>query len=39
VLWLYSAPDRYDLLVRQRGWSVERYGTWIGHAYVAALLP
>jgi AcrR family transcriptional regulator len=39
VLWLYSAPDLYDLLVQQRGWSVDRYGTWIGHAYVAALLP
>jgi AcrR family transcriptional regulator len=39
VLWLYSAPDLYDLLVRQRGWSLDRYGDWIGRAYVAALLP
>ena len=39
VLWLYSAPDLYDLLVQQRGWNVDRYGTWIGDAYVAALLP
>lgn len=39
VLWLYSAPDLYDLLVQQRGWSLDQYGEWIGRAYVAALLP
>lgn len=39
VLWFYSAPDLYDLLVRERGWTVERYGRWIGRAYVDALLP
>lgn len=39
VLWTYSAPELYDLLVRHRGWSVERYGCWIGRAYTAALLP
>jgi len=39
VLWLYSAPDLYDLLVRERGWTIERYGRWIGRAYVDALLP
>jgi AcrR family transcriptional regulator len=39
VLWFYSAPEHYDLLVRQRGWTVDRYGTWIGRAYMAALLP
>lgn len=39
VLWLYSAPDLYQLLVRERGWDVPRYGAWVGAAYVAALLP
>lgn len=39
VLWAYSSADLYDLLVRQRGWDVERYGRWVGDAYVAALLP
>jgi AcrR family transcriptional regulator len=39
VLWLYSAPELYDLLIQQRGWNLERYGNWIGRAYVAALLP
>jgi AcrR family transcriptional regulator len=39
VLWLYSAPELYDLLVRRRGWSAERFGAWVGEAYVAALLP
>jgi AcrR family transcriptional regulator len=39
VLWLYSAPDVYDLLVQQRGWNLEQYGNWIGRTYVAALLP
>ena len=38
VLWLYSAPDLFDLLVQQRRWSIERYGTWIGDAYTAALV-
>jgi AcrR family transcriptional regulator len=39
VLWAYTAPDLYDLLCRQRGWSPQRFGRWVGEAYVAALLP
>jgi AcrR family transcriptional regulator len=39
VLWLYSAPELYDLMVRRRGWSAERFGAWVGESYVAALLP
>jgi AcrR family transcriptional regulator len=38
VLWTYTAPDLYDLLCRQRGWAPERFGRWVGDAYVAALL-
>ena len=39
VLWAYCAPELYDLLVQQRGWSPARFGVWVGDAYVAALLP
>jgi AcrR family transcriptional regulator len=39
VLWLYSAPELYDLMVHRRGWSAERFGAWVGETYVAALLP
>jgi AcrR family transcriptional regulator len=39
VLWLYSAPELYDLMVRRRGWTPDRFGAWVGEAYVAALLP
>jgi AcrR family transcriptional regulator len=38
VFWLYTAPEVYDLMVGARGWSPERFGAWIGDAYVAALL-
>jgi AcrR family transcriptional regulator len=39
VMWLYSAPEVYELLVVQRGWSPERFGAWVGETYVHALLP
>jgi AcrR family transcriptional regulator len=38
VFWLYTAPEIYDLMVGRRGWSPERFGVWIGDAYVAALI-
>jgi AcrR family transcriptional regulator len=38
VLWLYSAPEVFDLLVVQRGWAPDRFGAWVGEAYVHALL-
>jgi AcrR family transcriptional regulator len=38
VLWAYNSVEMWDLLVRQRGWSSKRYGTWIGRQLVAALL-
>ncbi len=38
VLWTHNSVELWDLLVRQRGWSLQRYGTWIGHQLVAALL-
>ena len=39
VLWTYSSPELYELLVLRRGWSVERYGRFIADAMIAALLP
>jgi AcrR family transcriptional regulator len=39
VLWTYSSPQLYELLVIRRGWSVERYGRFIADSMIAALLP
>ena len=39
ILWTYSSPDLYDLLVIRRGWSAEHYSRFVGQALIAALLP
>jgi len=39
VLWTYSSPEMYEMLVIRRGWDVERYGRFIADAMIAALLP
>ena len=38
VLWTYSSPELYELLVVRRGWTVERYGQFIANAMIDALL-
>jgi AcrR family transcriptional regulator len=38
VLWAYHAPELYELLVLERGWSATRYGKFIAHALTDALL-
>lgn len=38
ILWAYSSPELFDLLVRRRGWTPARYGAWIGEMHAAALL-
>jgi hypothetical protein len=38
VLWTYHAPELYELLVLERGWSPERYGAFIARALIDALL-
>ena len=38
VLWLYSSPELYDLLVRRRRWSVARYSRFVADAMIPALL-
>jgi AcrR family transcriptional regulator len=39
VLWTYSSPELYELLVLNRGWPAGRYATFIADAMIAALLP
>jgi AcrR family transcriptional regulator len=38
VLWTYSAPELYELLVLRRGWSPKRYGDFVASAMIDALL-
>jgi AcrR family transcriptional regulator len=39
VMWTYSSPELYELLVVKRGWPAERYSAFIAEAMIAALLP
>jgi hypothetical protein len=39
ILWAYTAPELYELLVLRRGWSAERFGQLVAEQMVAALLP
>jgi AcrR family transcriptional regulator len=39
IMWTYSSPQLYELLVLSRGWSLARYSTFIADALIAALLP
>jgi Bacterial regulatory proteins, tetR family. len=38
VLWTYSSPELYELLVLRRGWPPDRYGRFVAEAMIAALL-
>jgi AcrR family transcriptional regulator len=38
IMWAYSSPELYGLLVLSRGWSPERYGEFVGEALVNTLL-
>jgi hypothetical protein len=38
ILWTYSSPELYELLVLRRGWSAERYGRYVADAMINALL-
>ena len=37
VLWIYSSPELYELLVLQRAWPLERYGRFVADAMAAAI--
>ncbi len=39
VLWTYSSPELYELLVLRQQWPLERYGRFVAEAMIAALLP
>lgn len=39
ILWAYTSPELYQLLVLTRGWSGPRYRDWIFRSLVDALLP
>ena len=38
ILWTYSAPELYELVVLRGGWSLNRYGEFIADAMINALL-
>ena len=38
VLWTFTSPELWDLLVIQRGWTPTRYGHWLASMLTAALL-
>lgn len=39
VLWTYSSPELYELLVLRRGMPLKRYGQFVAAAMASALLP
>jgi AcrR family transcriptional regulator len=39
VLWNYLAIDHFERLVLSRGWPLDRYASWLGHAITSALCP
>lgn len=39
ILWTCNAAEIYELLVVGRGWTPERYGSWVADALIGALLP
>jgi hypothetical protein len=39
IMWTYSSPELYELLVLGRCWPPEQYGAFIAAAMIAALLP
>jgi AcrR family transcriptional regulator len=38
IMWTYTAPDLFDVLVRRRRWSVRRYARFVTDALTDALL-
>jgi len=39
ILWTYSSPELFELLVGRRGWSVERFAGFVTDQMINALLP
>lgn len=38
ILWTYSSPELYELLVLRRGWSPKQYGRFVADAIINALV-
>jgi hypothetical protein len=38
ILWTYSSPELYELLVIKQKWPLQRYGEFVSDALAAALL-
>ena len=38
ILWTYSSPELYELLVLRKGWTPSRYGKFVAEAMINALL-
>jgi len=38
IMWTYSSPELYELLVLTRGWPLKHYSTFVADAMIAALL-
>lgn len=38
VLWTYSSPELFELLVNKRGWPVDRFGAFVTDQLISALL-
>ena len=39
VMYAYSSPELYEILVLRQGWLLERYGRFVAEGMIAALLP
>jgi AcrR family transcriptional regulator len=39
ILWTYSSPELYELLVVKQSWPLDRYGTFVADALIGHLLP
>ncbi|MEO8425221.1 MAG: helix-turn-helix domain-containing protein [Actinomycetota bacterium] len=39
VLWAYSSPELYGMLVLRQRWPLEQYGQFVADGMIAALLP
>ncbi len=39
IMWAYSSPELYELLVLRRRWTAELYGQFIAQALIDTLLP
>jgi hypothetical protein len=39
IIWTMNSSEYYAMLVLERGWSPERYETWLLDAWTRLLLP